>query len=181
MAIKSSGTLVGAGAGFVILACMAGWFAWRLIRSNRDQVLASGALVPEQQFNLAGSGEVLILLETPRLEVSYPNLKFAVVELATGTTTTMSYHYTQAQGAVHVVSTVRIPFGSLTAPRPGAYLVRVTGLDPTHDYSRLRILVSRPYLGRMTVQIVGIVLCSIAALLCLILATWQIFPPQSSR
>jgi hypothetical protein len=79
------------------------------------------------------------------------------------------------------VRTVRIPFGRVTVARPGGYLVRVTGLDPARDYSRTRILLSRPYLGRMAVQIVGIVLCGVAALLCLILASWQVFPPQTAR
>jgi hypothetical protein len=181
MAVKSWGALLGAGAGLVVLSCGVTWFALRLIRSNRDQLLASGALIPEQQFTLAETGEVVLLLETPRMAVSYPHLTFVVVETATGSATQMVYDYARAQGAVRGVSTVRIPFGRLTVQRPGAYLVRVTGLDAARDYSGSRILLSRPYLGRMALQIVGIVLCAVGALLCLILAAWQIFPPQAAR
>lgn len=181
MPVKSWGILIGASAGLVIFASLAGWFAWRLIRGNRDQLLASGALVPEQQFTLTETGEVLLLLETPRMVINFPHLKFMVVEVATGATTLMEYHYARAQGAVRGVSTVRIPFGQMAVSRPGAYLVRVTGLDAAGDYSRSRILLSRPYLGRMTLQIVGIVLCGVTALLCLILAAWQVFPPQTGQ
>jgi hypothetical protein len=69
----------------------------------------------------------------------------------------------------------------MTVPRPGTYLVRVTGLEPGKDYSGSRILLSRPYLGRMALQIVAIVICAVAALLCLILAAWQISPPRPAR
>jgi hypothetical protein len=181
MMIKSSGILIGASAGLIVLACLVAWLALRLIRSNRDQLLANGALVPEQQFTLAEPGEILLLLETPRMQSGYSNLQFAVVDQATGATTQMHYEYARAQGAVRGFSTVRVPFGRMTVPRPGTYLVRVTGLEAGKDYSGSRILLSRPYLGRMAFQIVAIVICAMGALLCLILAAWQIFPPQPAR
>lgn len=181
MAAKSTGILIGASAGLIVFACLVAWLALRLIRSNRDQLVASGALVPEQQLTVAAPGEIVLLLETPRLQSGYSSLQFTVIDQATGTTTQMHYEYATGQGAVRGFSTVRIPFGRMTVPRPGTYLVRVTGLEAGKDYSESRILLSRPYLGRMVLQIVAIVICAVAALLCLILAAWQIFPPQPAR
>jgi hypothetical protein len=181
MIVKSWGILVGAGAGLLVFACLVTWCALRLIRSNRDQVLGSSALVPAAEFDLAEAGEVVVLLETPRMESGYAKVKFAVTDQGTGATTEMPYQYARARGAVRGMSTVRIPFGRLTVARPGKLVVRVSGLDAVHDYSGSRIVLSRPYLGRMALQIVGIVVCAVAALLCLILGAWQIFPPQPAR
>ncbi|MEP6709735.1 MAG: hypothetical protein ABJB32_06345, partial [Verrucomicrobiota bacterium] len=42
-------------------------------------------------------------------------------------------------------------------------------------------LLSRPYLGRMVLQIIGIVVCSVGMLLSLLLGLWQVLPLQSDE
>jgi hypothetical protein len=180
MAVRSWGILIGASAGLVVLACLVGWLALRLIRSNRDQLLASGALVPEQQLTIPAARDVILLLETPRMQTNYSQLAFELVDQATGAGTTMRYDYARAQGAVHGMSTMRIPFGRMTVKEAGTYSVRVSGMEAGTNYAGWRIVLSRPYLGRMVLQIVGIVFCAVGALLCLILAAWQIFPPHAA-
>jgi hypothetical protein len=146
------------------------------LRSNRKQILATGALVPEQALEIGEPGDLVLLLETPRFGSEYRNFEFEIIEQATGAATKMKYDYARAQGATYGVSTARVPFGRMTAQRTGAYLVRVAGLQSGHDYSRYRIFLSRPYLGRLVAQIIGIVICGVGMLLSLLLALWQVLP-----
>jgi len=164
---------------FVTLGSGLTWFVLRLIRSNRDQVLATVALVPEQEVTIRESGDIVLIAEVPRFGSDFRNFEFEIIEQATGQRTKMKYDYVRAQGAVYGLTTMRVPLGRMTAPRAGRYLVRVAGLQVGKDYSASRILLSRPYVGRMVGQILGIVVCAIGMLLSLLLALWQLFPLQS--
>ena len=73
---------------------------------------------------------------------------------------------------------MRVPLGRVVVQRPGSYLVRIDGLQAESDYSNSRLLLSRPYLGRMVLQIIGIVICAIGFLLSLLLGWWQVLPLQ---
>ena len=121
---------------------------------------------------------LLLLIDVPRFGSRFRELEFEVVEQASGRTTKLTYDFLRAQGAVYGVTTMRVPLGRVTVERPGSYLVRVCGLKPGADYSRCRIMFSRPYLGRMVLQIIGIVICAIGMLLSLLLALWQVLPLQ---
>jgi hypothetical protein len=73
---------------------------------------------------------------------------------------------------------MRVPIGRIMLERSGRYLIRVSGLDRGTTDPRCRMLFSRPYLGRMIAQIIGIVFCGVGLLLSLLLALWQLFPLQ---
>jgi len=178
MIVKSWSVLLVASFLFLALSCLLTWLAIRFLRSNRDQVLATGRLMPEQELTIREPGELVLLLETPRLDSDYRNFEFEVVERATGEKTKMKYSYARAQGAVYGVTTMRVPLGRMIAQRAGSYLVRVLGLQIDKDYSSSRILFSRPYLGRMVLQILGIVVCAVGMLLSLLAALWQVLPLQ---
>src|SRR3989442_1155975 len=162
MIVKSWSLLWVAGIMFVTLGCVLIWIVAQLVRSNRAQLLATGALVPEQELAISDPGEVVLLLETPRFGSDYRNFKFEIVENATGDRTKMKYDFVRAQGAVYGVTTMRVPIGRMTVLRAGAYTLRVTGLQAGKNYSNYRIFLSRPYLGRMVLQIVGIVALPLA-------------------
>lgn len=181
MIVKSWSTLFLASVVFVTLVYGLIRFVMKLLRSNREQILATAALVPEQELTLREPGEIVLLLETPRLGSDYRNFEFEVVEQATGRTTKLKYDYLRAQGAVYGVTTMRVPLGRMTAQQGGTFLVRVAGLQTGKDYSRSRIMFSRPYLGRMVSQIIGIIFCGIGMLLSLLFALWQLFPPQAGN
>jgi hypothetical protein len=178
MIVKSWGVLLLASSLFLALSCLLTWLAIRFLRSNRDQLLATGRLMPEQELTISEPGELVLLLETPRLSSDYRNFEFEIVEQATGEKARMKYGYARAQGAVYGVTTMRVPLGRMIVQRVGPYLVRVAGLQAGRDYSGSRILFSRPYLGRMVLQILGIVLCATGMLLSLLAALWQVFPLQ---
>ncbi len=77
--------------------------------------------------------------------------------------TTLKYSYATAQSSVCAVTNVQVPFGRFEG-RAGAYHARVFGLTPGSGYSGHQLILSRPYMGRMVIQIVGIVWCGVGAL-----------------
>jgi hypothetical protein len=178
MVIKSLPLLVAASTAFFLLGGLLVWVVVRLLRSNREQLLASGPVTAEQEFALREAAALLLLIEVPRFGSRFRELEFEVIEQASGRTTKLSYDFVRAQGAVYGVTTMRVPLGRVSVERPGSYIVRVGGLQEGEDYSRCRIMFSRPYLGRMVLQIVGIVICAIGMLLSLLLALWQVLPLQ---
>jgi hypothetical protein len=157
---------------FVILGILFVWCAVRLVKSNRSDILASASVAREQEINLPLPGVVLLLMEVPRTATDYRGFRIALIEKQTGQAETMKYSYLTAQGAVYGVTTMQVPFGRIMATRAGVYVARIEGLQPGKDYSRYRLLLSRPYLGRMARQIVALVLCGVGMLLSLIWAAW---------
>ena len=94
--------------------------------------------------------------------------------------TRLRYDPIRAGGAVYGMGSMRVPYGRLRLARSGSYLVCVLGLEPGKDYSSIRVLISRPYLGRMILQIIGIVFSAILLLLSLLLLLWQVLPLQTA-
>jgi hypothetical protein len=176
--IKSVPLFIAAGlAGLIFLVLLIG-VTVALVRRNRKQIVAAGPLVEEQEFELSEAIPLLLMVEVPRIGSRFRELQFQILEKVTGTVTSLSYNFVRAQGAVYGVTTMRVPIGRLQISRPGSYLVRVIGLQPGGDLSRSRILLSRPYLRRMVLQIISIVICGIGLLLSLLLALWQVLPLQ---
>ncbi len=178
MPIKSLPLLIAASATFITLGSLLIWVIARLLRSNRKQLVAGGPLVAEQEFAIREPAELLLLVEVPRLGSNFRELDFEVIEKTTGRSTRMRYNYLRAQGAVYGLTTMRVPLGRIAVPAPGVYVVRIAGLQPGADSLGSRIMLSRPYLARMILQIIGIVICAIGMLLSLLLALWQILPLQ---
>ena len=176
--IKSLPLLIVAGvAGLIFLSLLIRVIA-ALLRSNRNQIVATGPLIEAQEFELGEASPLLLMVEVPRVGSAFRQLQFEVAEQASGQVTRLSYDFLRAQGAVYGVTTMRVPIGRLPFVRPGRYLVHVLGLQPETDYSGSRIMLSRPYLGRMVLQIIGIVICAIGLLLSVLLGLWQGLPLQ---
>jgi hypothetical protein len=149
-----------------------------LLRSNCKQIVAAGPFATEQEFALREPGALLLMVEVPRFGSNFRELEFEVIDKATAQSTKLRYDFVRAEGAVYGVTTMRVPLGRIRVQRPGQYLVRIAGLQSDADYSRSRIMFSRPYLGRLALQIIGIVICAIGMLLSLLLALWQVLPLQ---
>jgi len=178
LTLKSLPLLVAASAAFLIFGCLLIWMVVRLLRSNRKQLVATGPMIAEQDFALREPGPLLLLVEVPRIGSKFRQLEFELIDRATGQSTKMHYDFLRAQGAVYGVTTMRVPIGRFVVQREGPYLLRITGLQPGADYSGSQVMLSRPYLARMVVQIIGIVAFAIGMLLSLLLALWQILPLQ---
>jgi hypothetical protein len=92
-------------------------------------------MIAEQQFVLRETGQLLLLVEVPRIGSNFRQLEFELLEKATGQSTRMHYDFMRAQGAVYGVTTMRVPIGRFVAQREGSYLMRITGLQSDADYS----------------------------------------------
>lgn len=178
MAIKSFPLLFSASTAFLIFGTLLIRAIVRLVRANRAQIVAAGPMVAEQQVTLAEPASLRFLVEVPRFATWLRNLEFEVTEMATAKTTKLSYDFVRAQGAVYGVTTMRLPLGTVIGEHPGEYLIRVIGLEPGKDYGQSKVMLSRPYLGRMILQIIAIVFCALGLLGSLLLALWQLFPLQ---
>ena len=126
--VKSWPLLIAASAGFVVFGFLLVAVITSLVRSNRRQIVATGPLVAEQEFELKEAQPLLLLVEVPRLGSGFRNLEFQVTETATGRVTSLSYNFLRAQGAVYGVTTMRVPIGRIEMAPAGPYLVRVLGL-----------------------------------------------------
>ncbi len=178
--IKSVPLLALGAGGFFVAGSLLTWAITRLLRSNRKQIVASGPVTAEQEFRLPAAGEFLLVLEVPRFGSDHRAWQLEVLEQATGEVTRLRYDPIRAGGAVYGMGSMRVPYGRLRLARAGSYLVRVLGLEPGKNYSSSRVLISRPYLGRMILQIIGIVFSAILLLLSLLLLLWQVLPLQSA-
>jgi hypothetical protein len=123
----------------------------------------------ETEINLPSSGDVVLEVETPRLSFDYRQFEVELIEMRTGQATCFAYQpiLVQRDG----VTTMRIPFGRMVA-LAGKYLVRIKNTRTGVDYSTTRLIVSRPYMGRLVAQVIALVLCAAGALGSLIWAVW---------
>jgi len=107
--IRSLPPLAASTTAFFLLGGLLVWVVVRLLRSNREQLLASGPMTAEQEFALREAAALLLLIEVPRFGSGFRELEFEVVERASGRATKLSYDFVRAQGAVYGVTTIRVP------------------------------------------------------------------------
>ena len=157
---------------FLLLSIGLVWSVVSLVRSNNRDVLASAPVVPLQEVSLPSTGDVLVMLEVPRVGSDFRNFQIELEEKQTGQATAVKYSFVTAQGAVYGVSTMQVPFGRMQAARAGVYIVTIIGMQAGKDYSSHRLILSRPYMARLVMQILAIVFCGVGMLLCAIWAAW---------
>lgn len=172
MMIKSGLWLTVAGLAFGLFCISAGWIALRLIRSNRAAVISTLPLLPEQTVAVEASGELVVSIEVPRLSTDYREWELEIVENGTRQTHAMKYGGPRATGTIKGFSTIKVPIGRLTLARPDQLTVRVKGLASGGNYSAYQLVLARPHLARMALQIVGLVGSGVGTLLSLIWALW---------
>ena len=129
-------------------------------------------LIGEQQLRVESAGTFVILIEAPQLATGARDFQIDLTEQQSGQRTTLKLHYFGARTKISGVTTVKIPYGQVRASQPGSFVVQVSGLQPGKDYANYRLILSRPFLARMTFQIVGIVLSGVGMLLTVIWACW---------
>ena len=157
---------------FVLLGVGLVWSVATLVRSNSGDILASAPAVPRQEVSLPSTGDVVVMMEVPRIGSDFRGFRIELLEKQTGQATAMKYSFVAARGASYSFSTMQVPFGRMPGARAGVYAVRIEGLQPGRDYSSHRLILSRPYIGRMVLQILAIVFCGVGMLLSVIWAAW---------
>ena len=174
MATKSGVGLVLAAVALGLFGVGAGWMALRLIRSNRTAVISTLPLLPEQTVTVDSPGELVLSVEVPRMATEYRQWDYEVTVVSTQQTHRMKYGGPRATGAVTGISTIKVPLGRLVLERPETLIVRVKGLTANANYSTYQLVLARPHLARMALQIVGLVLCGVGSLLSLLWGLWQL-------
>ena len=157
---------------FVLLGIGLIWSVVSLVRSNSRDILASVPAVLQQEVSLASTGDVLVMMEVPRIGSDFRSFRIELVEKQTAQATAMKYSFVTAQGASYGFSTMQVPFGRMRSPGAGLYVARIDGLQPGKDYSSHRLILSRPYMARLVLQILAIVFCGVGMLLSVIWAAW---------
>ena len=84
-----------------------------LVRSNSRDILASMPAAPQQELSLLSTGDILVMMEVPRIGSDFRSFRIELVEKQTGQATTMKYSYVTAQGASYGFSTMQVPFGRM--------------------------------------------------------------------
>ncbi|MEO7698768.1 MAG: hypothetical protein ABIZ04_06050 [Opitutus sp.] len=148
--------------------------ALRLIRSNRAAVISTLPLVPEQTVSVDVPGELVLSVEVPRMTTEYRQWEYEVVEVSTKQVHRMKYGGPRATGAVKGFSTIKVPLGRFALARSETLVLRVAGLSPSGDYSTYHLILASPHLARMALQIVGLALCGVGALLSLLWGLWNL-------
>ncbi len=172
MMIKSDIGLVAAGAAFILFAFGAGWMALRLIRSNRAALITTMPAIAEQTFTVPSAGALVVSFEVPQLTTEYRRWELEVEETSSRRTHRMKWGGPRATGVVKGFSKMKVPIGELTLAQPDTLTFRLTGLAPAPDQTAYHIVLSRPHLARMALQIVGIVACGVGTLLSLLWGLW---------
>jgi hypothetical protein len=170
--VKSWSLLVLASILFLLLGTGLVLCALRLIQGNRGDTLATAPFVPVQDIHLPSGSDVVVLVQVPQFATDFKDLQLELIEKESERRTVMKYTYASSQGAVHGFDGIKLRFGQLSVSGSGAYTVRISGLAPEKDYSDCQLIFSRAYLGRMTLQIIGIVFCGVGMLGCVIWAAW---------
>jgi hypothetical protein len=171
MLVKSVSLLVTAGVLFTLLAFGLIWFIMLLVRGNQNSTLKSTTLA-SQEVRLDHVGEIVVLLEVPRISSEFRNFQLHFTNRATGQQIALQYRYLTAQKSVYGMTTMKVPFGRIANGAPADWSVNISGPEPGKDYSNYRLIFSRPYIGRMAGQIIGIVFCGVGMLLCVIWSCW---------
>lgn len=171
--MKSGLGVTVAGVAMVLFAIGAGWLALRLVRGNRAAIVATLPVQPEQSF-AAPAGELVVSLEVPRLSTDFQNWELELTEASTQRQQRMKWAGPRTSGTVKGFSTIKVPIGRLVLSAPEQLTFRLRGLAPNSDPSATHIVLARPYLARIAIHVVGIVVCGVAMLLSVIWGLWQL-------
>jgi hypothetical protein len=174
MMMKSGVGVACAGLVFVLCAAAAVWLAHRLVRSNRASLVARLPAIQEQNFTVKEAGELVVSLEVPQLTTAFRDWEVEVTETQSRRIHRMRWGGPRSTGTVKGFSAVKVPIGRLLLTQPETLNFRLKGLAPGSDYASSHIVLARPHLTRMALQIAGIVLCAVGALLCLLWGLWQL-------
>jgi hypothetical protein len=152
-------------AALLCLLCASGaiWFAIAVLRTTTSSALASIPVDRDSTVTFDSPGEIVVEVETPRLSQEFRLFEIAIINAATGEATKFAYHFNPVGAQSHGVTTMKVPFGRMFAPA-GQYFVRIANVSTDADHSNTRVILSRPYMGRLAAQIVALVLCAVGAL-----------------
>ncbi|HZF78567.1 MAG TPA: hypothetical protein VEZ89_02140 [Rubrivivax sp.] len=138
-----------------------------LVQRARLQALATLAVEPEQEVDLPG-GEIVLHLGGPLGTSAFGSLSFDLIDPA-GThvpSAPIVVRSKRSSGAAGVLLAVR----RFQLARPGRHRLQVSGIDPRRDLSACRLLLARPQDARLVLNILAVVVSSVALVACSVLS-----------
>jgi hypothetical protein len=129
--------------------------AFSLLRTVRGSVIASMPIRAEQQVTINSSGAFALNLEGPTLTARPANLRFTLSGAEPGTHIALRPILFRTD--VSSMSRSRLELYSFTIPSPGAYTLRVDGIDPATDYTHKAILITRQYRAALVLHVLALV------------------------
>jgi len=134
--------------------------ALSLLRTVRGSVIVSVPIRSEQEVTITASGAFALNLESPAFTTRPATLRFALS--STGSGSPIALYPIAFRTDVSSMSRSRVELYSFTIPSPGAYTLRVDGIDPSTDYSSHAILITRQYRGALVLHVLALVALGVA-------------------
>jgi hypothetical protein len=141
--------IAGAGAGIVLTI----FSIVRLVRLARQPELARAAVAETASVTFAEAGPVELALEGPHLTTLFRGLDFALADAA-GRLVPLRKLWLRS--STSGFARVRQALYGTDVPQPGAYTVRVTGIDPARDYREVAVVFIRPAGAGIVLTIVSL-------------------------
>lgn len=145
-----------------VVACAAGVYGLvaaivrvrRLITSVTEHTLP---VVAQQTFQMEDVGGKCLHLEGPRFTIRFARLSFALIDGSTNTAVRLKPVLLRA--VIGGFKKVRLLFKTFSIDHAGPYRLEISGLRGETDYGDLRIVITKPYLAKMTLYILGLIVC----------------------
>ncbi len=146
----------------VPLMLAAAFALWMLITGVMATVkkahLFKVPLLERQEVRFDESGRVILSMEGPRFSTRFGRLNFELRELS-GEVVESSPALFRA--TTSGISTARMELLKFDIPRPGPYVLIMTGLGPPQERdAKHAVVFMRPHLGKSVAYVLGIVLAS---------------------
>ncbi|MDB4910530.1 MAG: hypothetical protein JWO39_1353 [Gemmatimonadetes bacterium] len=129
--------------------------ALSLLRTVRGSVIASVPVSAEQQVTINSSGSFALNLDGPVFTARPASLRFALSSAESGTQ--IALNAIVFRTSVTSMSRSRVELYSFTIRSPGTYTLRVSGIDPSTDYSAQAILITRRYGAALVFHVLALV------------------------
>jgi hypothetical protein len=143
---------------FIIAVALLVYFILNVIRVVRQAHLLSVPLLEQQEIEFTEAGRVVLCTQGPLLSFRFAKLAYEI----TGDGIPIEGRTTWFHARTSGFSWVRMEVKSYRIPRPGRYILRIKGLEPSSTAdSEHQIVFMRPHLAQSIGSVIGIVLAGL--------------------
>ena len=152
------------------------WLIAGVVRTVRSAHLFRTPLAERQKVRFAEAGRVVLSMEGPRGSPRFADVNF---ELRSAEGEPVEGRPAWMRARTSGVSAARVELLAFDIPRPGRYVLSMTGLGPPREGdARHAVVFARPHLSRTLVYVAGIVLASGVLIASLVLFLLRLREPQ---
>ncbi|HTE43738.1 MAG TPA: hypothetical protein VK636_00730, partial [Gemmatimonadaceae bacterium] len=156
-----------------------------LLRTVRGSVVTSVPIRTEQRVTFEHDGDMVLNLDGRVLSRGAAGLRFALARVDSAGEVAVALRNVLFRTHVSSASRSRLELYSFTVPSAGAYLLRISGVDPATDYSADTVVFTRPFHGALVFHILSLIVLGIMLVGSLIVSgfalTSQRLAPAATR